>query len=368
MNKLPIKQYKLLISKAIELKEKIKTNKLEMSDINEFINSFLETVPKDFNPKIIEPEIAEDMFKEYLLTKEFPDPNNRVYTHYWGYNDTLSSEELEKIMKIAIDEDCESFADAANYNALSDYDTYDDIIHNDISEIINNFYNQTEFAEEIIEMENNFDVDLFNIFYKEIEYNLNLHDLLKRSRFEDLTIYFEEDKKNYNSSITNDFINIFEKPEFLIMPRRTTIDWLLMTQGYSRNDVINKDKRNESIFLTTLYEELFEYNSYNFDNCNLIALPESDNFEVIFALAKKEPIIIKNNTLFGLFDRLNGDGSGLNITLEKDILINSNTPKYYLTYNKGQKRGNYSPTYVFGNEIRGKRNTNKLSLPKKEIQ
>ena len=66
-----------------------------------------------------------------------------------------------------------------------------------------------------------------------------------------------------------DFIEMFDEPDFLTNERNTPIDWLMQTQGYTREDLVSEEKRKNSVFLTTLYEELFDYMN-GLDGCQLI--------------------------------------------------------------------------------------------------
>lgn len=178
---------------------------------------------------------------------------------------------------------------------------------------------------------------------------------------------FPEDESITDTSIYDNFVKIFDTPKFLEVPRVTKLDWLLNTQDYTREDLRSEDKRNKSVFLKTLYEELFNYISSDaIAYCHIIALPESNDFNAILNLATKREVILKKNTPFGLFDPFNGSGSGLGIELEKDILMNEKTLNdydIYLTYSYSNTFGNYSPISVYGYDIRNK-NINTLELPK----
>lgn len=361
-NTLSVREYKTLISKTRDLIKKLESNEMDKSDVLELTKFITNTAPKDFDTRLLTPQQAEDAFKDYLLEKEFPNPNYRVLTHYWYQDNNFSSERLEEILKLAIESKFDDFEIAAKEYLLSDpYNT--SVLDEDIDEVINNFYKQTEYANEIKELESNCDIYLTDIFHDNIEYDLNVKELLQRSEFDDLTIYFSEDGSKSNTSLVDDFISIFDKPEFLNVPRNTIIDWLLNTQGYTREDMSNESKRKESVFLTTLYEELFDYITEDYmHDCYLIAVPASRDFDTILNLAKREPVIIKKNTRFGLFNRFMGDGCGLSITLEKDILVDDKTPEYEITYQYSNKFGNYSPIAVYGYGIRctGK---NTLEIP-----
>lgn len=366
MKTLSIREYKALVLKAKNLQEKIKSGDATNADTLDLIQSILTTVPNNFDEHLITPEEAGNMFREYL-SKEFPNPEHRTLTHYWDRDDSFSSKELESIMESAIENESDNFEyEAADYLVFDD-NIYANVICNDIDNIINDFYIQNKHADEIKELDESNYISLLDIFDDMISYDINAAQLLDHSRFEDLTLHFPEDESITDTSIYDNFVKIFDTPKFLEVPRVTTLDWLLNTQDYTREDLRSEDKRNKSVFLKTLYEELFNYISSDaIAYCHIIALPESNDFNAILNLATKREVILKKNTPFGLFDPFNGSGSGLGIELEKDILMNEKTLNnydIYLTYSYSNTFGNYSPISVYGYNIRNK-NINTLELPK----
>lgn len=366
MKTLSIREYKILISKARNLNDKIRNGNATNGDVLDLIQSILETVPDNFDEHLITPEEAGNMFREYL-SKVFPNPEHRVLTHYWDRDDSFSSKELESIIESAIENESDNFEYEADDYLVFDDNIYANVICSDIDNIINDFYIQNKHGDEIRELDESNYISLLDIFDDMISYDINAAQLLDHSRFEDLTLHFPEDESITDTSIYDNFVKIFDTPKFLEIPRVTTLDWLLNTQDYTREDLRSEDKRNKSVFLKTLYEELFNYISSDaIAYCHLIALPESNDFNAILNLATKREIIIKKNTPFGLFDPFNGSGSGLGIKLEKDILMNETTLKdydIYLTYSYNNTFGNYSPISVYGYDIRNK-NINTLELPK----
>ena len=366
MKTLSIREYKILVSKARNLNDKIRNGDATNGDILDLIQSILETVPDNFDEHLITPEEAGNMFREYL-SKVFPNPEHRVLTHYWDRDDSFSSKELESIMNSAIENESDNFEYEADDYLVFDDNVYANVICNDIDNIINDFYIQNKHADEIRELDESNYISLLDIFDDMISYDINAAQLLDHSRFEDLTLHFPEDESITDTSIYDNFVKIFDIPKFLEVPRVTTLDWLLNTQDYTREDLRSEDKRNKSVFLKTLYEELFNYISSDaIAYCHIIALPESNDFNAILNLATKREVILKKNTPFGLFDPFNGSGSGLGIELEKDILMNEKTLNdydIYLTYSYSNTFGNYSPISVYGYDIRNK-NINTLELPK----
>lgn len=365
MKTLSIREYKILVSKAKDLHEKIKNGNATDPDTLDLIQFILETVPNNFDEHLITVEQAGNMFREYL-TKVFPNPEHRTLTHYWDRDDSFSSKELERIMETAIENESDNFENEAADYLVFDDNIYANVTCYDIDNIINDFYVQNKHADEIRELDELNYISLLDIFDDMISYDINAAQLLDNSRFEDLTVHFPEDGSIFDASIYHNFVKIFDTPKFLEVPRVTTLDWLLNTQEYTREDLQSENKRNKSVFLKSLYEELFDYiSSDDIAYCNLVALPESNNFNAILNLATKRDVIIKKNTPFGLFEPFNGYGCGLGITLEKDILINKETLKdydLYLTYSYSNTFGNYSPISVYGYDIRNK-HINTLEIP-----
>lgn len=365
MKTLSIREYKTLVLKAKNLQEKIKNGNVADADILDLTQFILKTVPNNFDDHLLTVEQAGNMFREYL-TKVFPNPERRTLTHYWDRDNSFSSKELESIMESAIENKSDNFEYEASDYLVFDDNIYTNVICNDIDNIINDFYIQNKHADEIRELDDLNYISLLDIFDDMISYDINAAQLLNHSRFEDLTLHFPEDEGIVDKSLYNNFIEIFDTPKFLEVPRVTTLDWLLNTQDYTREDLRSEDKRNKSVFLKTLYEELFDYVSSDaIAYSHLIALPESNDFNAILSLATKREVILKKNTPFGLFDPFNGSGSGIDITLEKDILINKETLKdcdTYLTYSYSNTFGNYSPISVYGYDIRNK-HINTLEIP-----
>ena len=126
----------------------------------------------------------------------------------------------------------------------------------------------------------------------------------------------------------------------------TPIEWLIATQGYAPEDLKNEETVLKSPFLTSLHEELYDYDTELY-GMQLIAIPDSNDFEAILAVARKQGII-KASTTFGLFNRIHGGGSGLGIELEKDIRLDESAPIHDLTLAYRNNSYDYSPDAVYG--------------------
>lgn len=341
-----VPEYKQLISKAKNLKSQIDENKLDNKSVKDFIEFTLNTAPENFDTKILTKDDIEQMFKNHLKNEFEYQYKKGKYEHYWHYNDDLMSSDLEEILQKANDENIETFTQAASYHL---FEKYPEIESDDIEYIISDFYDVNFVkANEIKEVLDYEDYSfLSEIFYENLDYDLDVETVLEHSAPDDLTVYFGQTWDDEYSDIESDFVQCFNEPEFLTNERDTPIDWLMSTQGYTREDLISEEKRKNSIFLKSLYDELFN-DMIGLEGCQLIAIPSSDDFEAILNLSRRKNVKINKSTPFGFFNRIHGSGCGLEIKLEKDIIIDENSPIYEVTMAYTNSFGNYSPDAVYG--------------------
>ena len=177
------------------------------------------------------------------------------------------------------------------------------------------------------------------LFTEYVDLDYGAKDLLKNSTPEDLTIFF-------GGYWDDDYGTIEERYNQDDKTVSTPIEWLLETQGYTEEDLHNESKRQTSVFLETLYDELYDMSDLN--DYQLVVIPNSNNWEAIVALCSKKNAIIRQSTTFGLFDSIHGGGSLMGITLEKDIFVNNQTPIHHVAIQKGTEWPDYTPTAVYG--------------------
>lgn len=339
-------EYKKLISKARKLKSQIDDNKLDTNEVKDFIEFALNTSSENFDTTTLTKDDISKMFKEYLEKEYSYAFKQGVYEHFWDYRENISSSNLEKILHKANDEEAKNFAQATEWYFS---EKYPEIEMEDIDYIINDFYDKN--PEKVNEIRDVLDDDdyyfLSEIFYENIEYNLDVETLLRHSVPDDLTVYFGQNWDNEYWDIECDFVQCFNEREFLTNDRDTPIDWLMSTQGYTREDLISEEKRKESKFLKTLYSELFE-SMNGLEGCQLIAIPRSDDFEAILNLSRHKNVKINKSTYFGFFNKIHGSGCELGIELEKDINIDEDSPIYDVKMAYHNEFGNYSPDAVYG--------------------
>lgn len=344
-----VTEYKELISKARKLKSQIDKNKLNSELVKEFIEFTLSTSGKNFDTNILTKEDITKMFKEYLEKECQHILKSGKYEHYWDYREDIQSSDLEKILELANKEKAENFTQATIWYL---FEKYPEIEWEDINYIINDFYNKN--PEKVDEIKDVLDDDdyyfLSEIFYENIEYDLDVETLLRHSTPEDLTIYFGQTWDDEYGDIEYDFVQSFDEPQFLTNERDTPIDWLMTTQGYTREDLVSEEKRENSKFLKSIYEELFHYMN-GLEGCQLIAIPRSDDFEAILNITRRKNVKINKSTYFGFFNKVHGSGCGLLIELEKDIIIEENSPIYDVKMAYHNEFGNYSPDAVYGLDL-----------------
>ena len=125
----------------------------------------------------------------------------------------------------------------------------------------------------------------------------------------------------------------------------SSLNWLMQTQGYELIDLYDKDKVENSVFLKTLTSELSDYQTelngslvFRFPD---VPLEEALNFE-----ESKENVLVKagDNIEIGIYDCVYGSGSGMQVKLEKDVVI----PNDYIQISRTGKSIGYMPSEVYG--------------------
>ena len=308
---------------ASKLKDDLSKNIINVNDINVFLDSILNDehtkTSSEIQPSNDKPLTENDiitLFKSFLKTK-CDSKGNLIKT--WSVSEKLSSSELEDILKYANDNEGKYFIDAATDYILDDYENISTSLS---KKLIAEFYDAIGLKEKDIYKAPPVDENLLEDCINELSINVNAKQLLSQSSIDDLTIYF-----GTGNDIMLNFIYMINKDnnlKFLTDKQYTALDWLLESQGYTRSDLVSVNKRNSSIFLKSLYEEINNHRSYIW--YSLIAVPNTTDYAILLKLSRKGNVIIKKSTRFGLFNTHMNDACGINITLEKDIIINKDTP------------------------------------------
>lgn len=251
---------------------------------------------------------------------------NKTYEMYWHYDDKLNDTDiLPKAFHASLKEEDVSLECFISDDLDSEWGVYYSI-YEQLWDCINQVEDNNN-----IELTNLERDELQEYFYYNYQVDLNIDQLLRNTSIEEFTIYFGEDwdKDYYNEEGWNklsDLINengissVTEEKieEFL---GHSQVKWLVETQGYKVKDVFDEEKRKDSVFLTSLFEELFEYIT-ELHGLQLIAKldEENHNWSEVFELYKnKNKGVISAGANFGLFNTVHGSGSGLNIITEKEI-------------------------------------------------
>lgn len=251
---------------------------------------------------------------------------NKTYEMYWHYDDNLNDTNiLPKAFHASLKE-----KDVPLEHFISEYLDSEWGVYYNIYEQLWDCIKQVE-KNNNIELTNPERDELQEHFYYNYQVDLNIDQLLRNTYIEEFTIYFGEgwEKDYHNEESWNklsDLINengissVTEEKieEFL---GRSQVKWLVETQGYKVKDVFDEEKRKDSVFLTSLFKELFEYIT-ELHGLQLIAKldEENHNWSEVFELYKnKNKGVISAGANFGLFNTVHGSGSGLNIITEKEI-------------------------------------------------
>ena len=296
--------------------------------------------------------LTEDMFE--VLFKDFIEklairnehgldmrgPNNDPrFELYWDRSDQLSNKTIDELTESVKDQKEIDFICAlTNYIYDHWYDSVDESYSDAKYDTLRAFAEHYDLDYD--ELSETFDVTIDETWRETVYFDLNLETLLRHSRPEDLTLYFGTywDDEAY---AMNEWIE--EKPRITYL-RKSPLAWLARTQGYTIKDIF---ENKESVFCKRVREELFSYRT-NLNGMQLIALPNSTDWDAITDLAIHKSGIIKAGTMFGLFNRNNGSGCGLNIITEKDIKISPKSPLHEVSIKQSTLWLNYSPNTVYG--------------------
>ena len=275
---------------------------------------------------------------EHGLDMRGPNSDPR-FELYWDRNDQLSSKTIDELIESVKEQKEIDFTCAlTNYIYENWYDSIDDDYNDAKYDTLRDFAEHYDLDYD--ELSATFDVTIDETWQNTVYFDLNLETLLRHSYPEDLTLYFGTywDDEAY---AMNEWVE--EKPRITYL-RKSPLAWLARTQGYTIDDIFNN---KESEFCKQVYSELFHYRTI-LDGMQLIAIPNSNNWDAITDLAIHKSGIIKAGTMFGLFNRNNGSGCSLNIITEKDIKISPKSPLHEVSIKEAHRWLDYSPKAVYG--------------------
>ena len=286
----------------------------------------------------------QQLFLESLEDVISKNDNEYVISQYWHYDDEISPSTMQSILN-NFDKDL----------------TLEDHILNFIIENNSSFDDKFSFSyhwQKFINLYPEYDLDQFQDtleewFYENIKFDYDIQTLINNSKPDDLTLYFGtnwDDDYLIEASwqeYEGERLATIDLEKFINDVKDTQIAWLIQSQGYKLIDVFDKDKWKDSKFLQSIHSELYDYVS-DLNGLQLIAIPDSTNWEAIMNLKFNKTGIIKAGTSFGLFNRIHGSGSGLCITTEKDIVLNNAENLYDVQIQRIDQPYFYSPDATYG--------------------
>lgn len=279
-----------------------------------------------------------EQFRAYLndqwIFRETKD-GKLLYRFEWGYDYSygISSTSLERLLKDTKDSDQPFEQVVLQYLQENGYL---DELDNTVDDLIQQFINEHADLDQA-------DLDLRSIlqeaFYNLVEIDYNVDELLQLSKPEELVIRFTDglDVDNWLKGKTQG---------------ETILDWFLITQGFTREDVSDEIKCLHEPFLKQVWNECVAYDAPEYlMNHNLTAIPNSTNWDAISDIYLHGQGIIKAGTTFGFFQPFNGSGSGFEIKTIKDIALTGDAEKdfpFELTVTTHHDCFDYSPDVVYG--------------------
>lgn len=269
-----------------------------------------------------------------------------VLEQYWDQRDSIDMQPIFE--NIQSDETLEQ--------AVTQY-----VIENDyLDERLDFYHHWNQFIAQYPKYDlSEFESHLQNWFDENIDINFDIPQLIRNTgSASDLALYFgkargedlvsHEEWERFTRNTTLDQVSS-EVLEDIV--GQTLIAWLIKSQGYALIDLFDPEKYLESSFLTDVRDELFDYMD-DLELLQLVAIPYSSDWHALFHMKQHKSGIIKAGTCFGLFDRVNGTGSGFGIRIERDIVLNNFEQLYDLTVGRYDEPYNYSPDYVYGFSVR----------------
>lgn len=283
-------KYNSLKSKALGLQTGLDVNVIDISIAKAIVDDILnlQLTPQPIDEPVVKPaydscgkEIKEDMLSPYFsIDKLFIDYLKDTYDiakpfiHRWKPEDKLSEDELKEILNITKNNPFYTSFEAATDDFLAS-SRKPHILDFDTELVINNFYKQYEslypHLKSIVD-ENG--PSLEDTFICTLAYDRNAKELLEQTYLARLDIVLYDSHKG--GCFKEDCIN-----------------WLLKTQGYTKEYLYSKDELKKSTFLSSFYDALSKADA-NFilrgNPYELVILAYTDCFDHAIALGDKKTL------------------------------------------------------------------------------
>ena len=272
------------------------------------------------------------------IKKEYP----HGQTIYFNYDDKITENEVNKALENSKDHG--GFLNALKDNIDEEMWESRDDLKNELGSFVAKWVNENtdfEIDPEIPYSElNDEEVDAFDDFlWENLEYNIDFETLKKNTKIEEITInispeeyaedgyremtkyqsfdYYDESEINSENFTAEGLEEV--KDELTDTRRSDMINWLVQTQGYELSDLYEPEKVANSKFLESLRSELCDYTTVLNGNLSVTAI--GGDFESLEAALGEKNIVIspENKQYIGISG--NGEGSGLGIELEKELVI-----------------------------------------------
>lgn len=276
-----------------------------------------------------------------------------VYEMYYDYRDNLSAEMIHEAFEKNKNETNDAMQ-AINYYLWEEIPFFDERYYDNCHYLIETFLQEHPMYK-LLDDELDINQELTEYYQDTVYFDENLEDLLEKSEPEDLTIYLGN---NWDDDYSNEYIfqELLEAEEDDTLNQKLTdpetqselghsrLNWLLQTQGYSVNDLFDEHKRQKSAFLNDVYDMIGELNLVGYQ---VILQPNSQNWQAMFDLYRKQPVKVLEGTTGLLFNCTHGSGSLTEFELEKDIIL---PPKMVANFDIRyiNQPYDYSPGAVYG--------------------
>lgn len=315
--------------------------------LTEMIDNNLEEIKEKIKKEYpygftIETELPEKTKEEFL---EYVEENKERYKNdEKPYLFMLQDYLFENDFFMDNEDDC--------YNMVRD--TVEEFLKNTYGEEYENAYEEADIdeiqylqdiAQENVEIDYHFESILEDLKIDEVVLFISPNEEDVEDNFHSLSIFGEENgalsPSNFSKETLEEALAGLEDENNETSP----LNWLMQTQGYELIDLYDKDKVENSVFLKTLTSELSDYQTelngslvFRFPD---VPLEEALNFE-----ESKENVLVKagDNIEIGIYDCVYGSGSGMQVKLEKDVVI----PNDYIQISRTGKSIGYMPSEVYG--------------------
>lgn len=325
-------KYNSLKSKALGLQTGLAVNVIDISIAKAIVDDILnlQLTPQPIDEPVVKPaydscgkEIKEDMLSPYFsIDKLFIDYLKDTYDiakpfiHRWKPEDKLSEDELKEILNITKNNPFYTSFEAATDDFLAS-SRKPHILDFDTELVINNFYKQYEsLYPNLKSIVDEGGPSLEDTFICTLAYDRNAKELLDQTYLARLDIVLYDSHKG--GCFKEDCIN-----------------WLLKTQGYTKEYLYSKDELNKSTFLSSFYDALSKADA-NFilrgNPYELVILAYTDCFDHAIALEDKKNIVINKSATLFFRDKIEGT-FGPAIHLDSNIIVDEDTPIIDIRFN-----------------------------------